>query len=120
MHAGDRGGGAVVAIVERGSEHPAVPDERVIDGPGVDADAADLRLVACRGGKPAEHARVESVDVPVQAVVALDGPVGEPRDGPHAQLVVADVTEHDPAAGRAEVDRGDGGHHRSPPPTSSK
>jgi hypothetical protein len=93
----------LVAVVERHPEHRAAPQQRVVDGPRVDADRGDLVDLT----EPGEHAAVELDDVPVQSVGERDGPVREPRDLPHPHLALADLAENHPARGRPEVDGGD-------------
>ena len=61
-----------------------------------------------RGRSPAERLRVAGRDVPVQPVGRAHRVVGEPGDRLEREPVRADLAEHHPAAGGAEVDRGDG------------
>ena len=58
-----------------------------------------------------EHGAVEVEDVPVQRVVAVPHrPVPEPVDLGQFEDTRPDRAEHDPAAGRAQVDRSDTSH----------
>ena len=71
------------------------------------ADAADVGLFAQRRAQPGEDRAVELVDVPVQAVRALDGPIRKPQHVVQGQLIRSNMAEHHPTTRRSEVDRRD-------------
>nr|BFF15039.1 hypothetical protein GCM10025699_63420 [Microbacterium flavescens] len=104
------------------AEQPPVAEQRVVDGPRVDADRDQVGLVAHGGGEPRGDRPPEAEDVPVQAdptrassAPALghgDRVVREPGDVPQPDAVAVGPAEHDPAARRAEVDGRDRPAHR--------
>ena len=101
---------AVVAVVERLAEHAVAPEQRVVDGPRVDADARGVGLGAERLTEPREHVAVEPGEVPVQARRESHRAVREARDRSElerARTAAVDAAEHHPAARRPEVDGGD-------------
>src|SRR5665213_1170249 len=111
MHLVDGREVAFVAIVERGAERLSRAQQRVVDCPRVDTDAPNVRLlVQCRA-QPGKDRAVQLVDVPVQPVRGLNRSVREPQHVVQPQLLGTDVTEHDAAAGRAEIDRRDYPRH---------
>ena len=115
-------GGAAVAVVDGVAEQGAVGvEEPVVDGPGVDADAGEPAGVPGRRAQAVEDAAVQREDVPVQGRGAgRAGPPADPHRGVRepVDLVQLDALlprrpEHpaddDAPAGRAEVDRREGG-----------
>ena len=91
--------------MERLAEHPSASQQRVIVGPGIDADAQQLWFLA-RGGRKTRHRVVVQLrHPPMQAIRLMHRTVGKPTDGHEAQLVVPDVAEHDATASCAEINR---------------
>lgn len=104
------GGGGVtcVAVVERQpEERPVGIQEAVVHGPGVDAHRRH-RAAARRHPQPVQHALVQSEYVPAESVGQVHRRSGEAvRLGQH-QFVGADPPGDHPAAGGAQVHRGEG------------
>ena len=103
--------GAPVAVVHRVAEQRAVRVEQaVVDRPGVDADAVQVpaasraAAAARRGPRGTGRARPSAASPPTAARAA----VGEPVDLVQLERALRDRRHHDPTAGGAEVDRGDG------------
>ena len=99
--------GAGVAVgVGIAQQGPVTVEQAVVDGPGVDADAVQRSGL----GDPADaaqHLAVDAEHVPEQAVAHAHTAVGEAVHLLQVQRAGADRAGHDPAAGRAQVDRGD-------------
>src|SRR5690606_33114773 len=95
---------AIVAVVEGLCQQRPVPQQTVVDRPRVDADALDRGLTAHRVGEARHDTVEEGVEIPVQAVLVLDRSVGEARDELQVDPSLVDPADHDPAAGRAQVD----------------
>ncbi len=120
VHGLDTSGVPVVAVVEGLAEHAVAPEQRVVDGPRVDADARGGRLGAERLPEPREHAAVQAREVPVQPRRESHRAVRKARDRSElerAGAAAVDAAEHHPAARRPEVDGGDDPRdHRPAPP----
>ena len=99
--------GAGVAVGVGVAQQGAVPvQQAVVDGPGVDADAVQRTGL----GDPADagqHLSVDAEHVPEQPVAHPHPAVGEAVHLLQVQRARTDRAGHDPAAGRAQVDRGD-------------
>ena len=99
--------GPAVAVVHRVAQQRAVRAEQaVVHGPRVDADAGQVRAPG-RGAQPGQHVRVQPEDVPVQRAQHPDRLVAEPVRLAQPQRARPGPAGHHPAAGRAEIDRGD-------------
>lgn len=101
------GGVAAVAVVERQpEERPVGIQETVVHGPGVDAHRRH-GAIASRRTQSVQHALVQGEYVPAEAVGESYRRVGEAvRLGQH-QFVRADPSGDHPAAGGAQVHRGE-------------
>ena len=115
VHLLDRRLAARVAVGVRVAAQPPVRVEQaVVDAPRVDPET-DQHVGPAHGFPQAgEDVLVEAEDVPVRAVGQPDRAVAEPVDLGQLHRVRPHVTEDDPSAGGAEVDRreGDGRAHR--------
>ena len=102
---------AGVAVVMREPDEGTVAQQPVVDGPGVDPDADQVRGLAAGLGEAAADVVKQPGQVPVHrgalAIPQIDRFVGEPGQRPDVQGARTDRGEHDPAAGRPEVDRGE-------------
>jgi hypothetical protein len=102
VHKADATAIAGVAVAIRGADHPVAlasgAHKSVIDGPGVDADAEQLRLGCDGSAQPHQDVPVELEDVPVQAVGGPDRFIGEPVHDLHIVYVL-------PAPGHRPMDR---------------
>jgi hypothetical protein len=95
--------GALVPVVERRADDTVTAQQGVVDGPGVDADADQVRLGRHRLAQPFENVAVELKNVPVQPV---PGPNRHVRKAVHVldlKPAGADPAEDDASAGRAEI-----------------
>ena len=102
-------GGALVAVVEGQAEHAAVAvEQRVVDRPGVDADAGQRPGAA----QALERLGEQVQEVPAQAVGQAHRPVVEAVDLLERHALALEAAGDDAAAGGAEVDRGVGGRLR--------
>ena len=96
-------GGALVAVVEGQAEHAAVAvEQRVVDGPGVDADAGERPGAA----QALERLGEQVQQVPAQPVGQAHRPVVEAVDLLERHALAVEAAGDDAAAGGAEVDRG--------------
>ena len=77
VHQLDASGGPLVPVVERVVDKRSPSQQPVVDGPGVDADAGQVRLRADRLAEPGQQIPIELEDVPVQPVRRTDRVVGE-------------------------------------------
>jgi hypothetical protein len=108
-HPLEHAGGAVVAVVHRVADEPAVGVEQaVVHPPRVDAE----RVHPARCPQAVPDSLVERLNVPAQRAVGPDRDVGEPVQLGERDLLRRNPAEHDPAAGGAQIDGRDGGHQR--------
>ena len=104
----DRRLAARVAVGVRVAPQRAVRVEQaVVDAPGVDGQTGQHVGLPHRAAQAGDDVLVEPEDVPVHAVGQPDRAVAEPVDLGQLEGVGPDPAEHDPPAGRPEVDRGE-------------
>ena len=115
VHLLDRRLAARVAVGVRVAAQPTVRVEQaVVHAPRVDRETGQHVGLAHGSSQAGEDVLVQPQHVPVDAVGQPDRAVAEPVDLGQLEGVGSDAAEHDPAAGRPEVDRGEGeiGVHR--------
>src|SRR5215207_940189 len=102
----DTFGSSLVAIVERIVDQAIAAHQSVIDRPGTDADAGQVRLGADCLTQSNKDVPVQLQDVPVQPVRDAYRIVGKAMHRLNAELIWAEVAEHHPAACGAEINSG--------------
>jgi len=98
--------------VVRPAAHPAalLVEEDIIDAPGIDADAVQLRLDGERLGQSGFQLQAELRIIPVKRAAFLGRPVGEAVDFGQRQLPVLQFADNRPAARSAQVKREKAAH----------
>jgi len=101
---------AFVTVVVRDTGELRAAEKPVVHPPGVNADARQVAR-ASRLREARDNVSVEPEDVPVQSVDGGNRGVEEPGDLVELHASVNQLTDHDPAARRAEVDGGEPDGH---------
>ncbi len=99
-------GGPLVPVVEWVVDQAVTAHQPVVDGPGVNANAGQVRLRSDGLAQSDQQIPVQLEDVPVQPVCDPDRVVGKAMHRLNAQLVWAEVAEHHPAACGAKINSG--------------
>ena len=110
VHVVDDRLGPVVPIRDRLGQQPAVgAQQTVVDRPGVDAQADDVRVTLGQRGEPDQNLLVQAGQVPAKMPVRDGRPVGEAVHHLEVHSPVGPPPGHHPATRRPDVD---GPEHR--------
>src|SRR5215207_379689 len=101
----DTFGSSLVAIVERIVDQAIAAHQSVIDRPGTDADAGQVRLGADCLAQSNKDVPVQLQDVPMQTVRDAYRIVGKAMHRLNAELIWAEVAEHHPATRGTKINR---------------
>ena len=101
----DASGSPLVPVVEWIVDQAVAAQQPIVDGPGVNADANQIRLRADSLAQSDKRVPVQLEDAPVQPVRGTNRVVGKAIHLLNAQLVWPEVAEHHPAACRAKINR---------------